>query len=69
MELLIVDCAYARYELEPGLPSLRDLFEQHVAEPTGWINDFSSFAALVTEWGEVVTEAAARGWGIIGLRC
>lgn len=56
-------------QVEPGLPSLREPFEQHVAVPTGWINDFSSFAALVTEWGEVVTEAAGRGWGIIGLKC
>ncbi|MGW6318102.1 hypothetical protein [Streptomyces sp. NPDC055099] len=55
---------------EPSLPSLRDPFEQHLGELTGgWISDFSSFAALVTEWGEVVTEAAGRGWGIIGLKC
>ncbi|MFE0136101.1 hypothetical protein ACFWY6_31715 [Streptomyces sp. NPDC059037] len=56
-------------QVEPGLPSLREPFEQHVAQPTGRIKDFASFAALVTEWGEVVTEAAARGWGIIGLKC
>ncbi|MGW7068729.1 hypothetical protein ACWGII_09090 [Streptomyces sp. NPDC054855] len=56
-------------QAEPSVPSLRAPFENHAAAPTGWINDFSSFSALVTEWGEVVTEAAARGWGIIGLKC
>ncbi|MGW7276200.1 hypothetical protein ACWGH5_37560 [Streptomyces sp. NPDC054864] len=56
-------------QVEPGVPCLQDPFEKHVAEPMGWINDFSSFAALITEWGGVVTEAAARGWGIIGLKC
>ena len=35
----------------------------------GAVNGFSSFAALVTEWGEVATEAAARRWVIIGLKC
>ncbi|MFJ8927615.1 hypothetical protein ACIRLA_13665 [Streptomyces sp. NPDC102364] len=55
--------------VEPGLPSLRAPFEQHIAEPTGQIKNFSSIAALVTEWGEVVTKAAGRGWGIIGLKC
>ncbi|MFH8485118.1 hypothetical protein [Streptomyces longisporoflavus] len=54
---------------ESGLPSLREPFEQHVAQPTGQVKDFASFAALVTEWGEVVSEAAGRGWGIIGLKC
>lgn len=56
-------------QVEPGLPSLREPFEQHVAEPTGQANDFLSFAALVTEWGAVVTAAAGRRWGIIGLKC
>ncbi|MGW0909434.1 hypothetical protein [Streptomyces sp. NPDC002853] len=55
--------------VEPGLPSLREPFEQHLAEATGRVSTFSSFAALVIEWGEVVTEAAGRGWGIIGLKC
>ncbi|MWA16170.1 hypothetical protein [Streptomyces sp. BA2] len=54
---------------EPGLPSLRQPFEQHLAGATGRVSTFSSFAALVTEWGEVVTEAAGRGWAIIGLKC
>lgn len=53
----------------PGLPSLREPFERHTSGTTGQLNDFTSFAALVAEWGEVVTEAARRGWGIIGLRC
>ncbi|GHE50355.1 hypothetical protein GCM10018785_20060 [Streptomyces longispororuber] len=56
-------------QVERDLPSLRGPFAQHVPEPAGQIISFSSFAALVTEWGEVVTEAAERGWGIIGLQC
>lgn len=54
---------------EPGLPSLCEPFEQRLGELTGRVSDFPSFAVLVTEWGEVVTEAAGRGWGIIGLKC
>ncbi|MGW6058996.1 hypothetical protein [Streptomyces sp. NPDC055189] len=55
--------------LEPDLPLLRAPFEQHLAGTTGRVSTFSSFAALVTGWGEVVAEAAGRGWGIIGLEC
>ncbi|WP_199546824.1 hypothetical protein [Streptomyces sp. N35] len=54
---------------EPDLASLRAPFEQHVVEPIGWIEDFASFSRLVAEWGDVVSRAAERGWGIIGLKC
>ncbi|MEV5607267.1 hypothetical protein [Streptomyces sp. NPDC052225] len=57
-------------QVEPDLLSLREPFERHAAQPpTGPNDDFSAFAALVVQWGEVVTEAAVRGWGIIGLKC
>ncbi|GCD38818.1 hypothetical protein OEIGOIKO_06637 [Streptomyces chrestomyceticus JCM 4735] len=38
-------------------------------EPDGWITTFESFAGFLTDWGEVVTEAERRGWGVVGLRC
>ncbi|WP_432584508.1 hypothetical protein ABVG11_00350 [Streptomyces sp. HD1123-B1] len=53
----------------PQLDSLRQPFARHAAEPRGWITTFELFAGLLTEWGEVVTEAERRGWGIVGLRC
>ncbi len=39
------------------------------SEPGGWITTFESFADFLTDWGEVVTEADRRRWGIVGLRC
>ncbi|MFI2239655.1 hypothetical protein [Streptomyces chrestomyceticus] len=56
-------------QVEPRLESLREPFDQHAAEPDGWITTFESFAGFLTDWGEVVTEAERRGWGIVGLRC
>ncbi|MFR9723158.1 hypothetical protein ACL02R_07270 [Streptomyces sp. MS19] len=56
--------------VEPELPSLRPAFDTYAdADPAGWIPDFAAFEALVAAWGDVVTRAAGRGWGIIGLRC
>ncbi|MGW2701517.1 hypothetical protein [Streptomyces sp. NPDC001340] len=53
----------------PQLDALQAPFNQHAAASDGWINTFESFADLLTDWGEVVTEAERRGWGIVGLRC
>ncbi|MFF4590862.1 hypothetical protein [Streptomyces sp. NPDC001388] len=53
----------------PHLESLRMPFTRHAADSSGWITTFESFAYLLTDWGEVVTEAERRGWGIVGLRC
>ncbi|GHE09642.1 hypothetical protein [Streptomyces alanosinicus] len=53
----------------PQLEVLREPFTQHAAESSGWIRSFESFADFLTDWGEVVTEAERRGWGIVGLRC
>ncbi|OIJ96661.1 hypothetical protein BIV25_17010 [Streptomyces sp. MUSC 14] len=51
------------------LGELREPFIQHAAESGGWIKTFESFADFLTDWGEVVTEAARRDWGVVGLRC
>jgi hypothetical protein len=55
--------------VSPHIESLREPFDRYAADPTGWIPDFDSFAAFLEDWGEVVTEADRRGWGIVGLRC
>ncbi|MFI1074873.1 hypothetical protein [Streptomyces puniciscabiei] len=56
-------------QAQTHLETLREPFIQHAAEPGGRIGTFESFADLLTDWGEVVTEAERRGWGIVGLRC
>ncbi|MFD3516045.1 hypothetical protein [Streptomyces sp. NPDC058657] len=56
-------------QVERGLPCLRAAFDRYAVVPSGWFPDFDSFAEFVSEWGDVVTQAALRGWGIIGLRC
>jgi hypothetical protein len=43
-------------------------FDRHLTEPIGWIQDFPSFSRFVTEWGDVVSQAARRDWAVIGLR-
>ncbi|SDJ60706.1 hypothetical protein [Streptomyces indicus] len=56
-------------EVAPRLDTLREPFERHIVEPIGWIQDFASFARLVSEWGDVISRAAGRGWAVIGLKC
>jgi hypothetical protein len=53
--------------VQPRLDGLREAFTEHAAVPDGWIGDFDEFARLLTEWGRVLTEAARRGWGVVGL--
>ncbi|MFD7708566.1 hypothetical protein [Streptomyces sp. NPDC059786] len=53
--------------VRPRLTGIREAFAEHAAVPEGWIGDFDAFAELLREWGHVVTEAAGRGWGVIGL--
>ncbi|MCC3655865.1 MULTISPECIES: hypothetical protein [Streptomyces] len=53
----------------PHLSGLREPFTQHAAQPSGWITTFEVFADFLHDWGEVVTEAERRGWGIVGVRC
>ncbi|WOT32683.1 hypothetical protein [Streptomyces coeruleorubidus] len=47
-------------QVEPHLDSLREPFDRHLTEPIGWITDFPSFSRLVTEWGDVVSQAPRR---------
>jgi hypothetical protein len=55
---------------EWAAPRLEELREPFEAEATRWAarpDTFDQAAALMREWGEVVTEAERRGWGLIGL--
>ncbi|MFF4183553.1 hypothetical protein ACFYZ9_10225 [Streptomyces sp. NPDC001691] len=54
--------------LAPRLDALRPDFTRHAASPDGWIPDFDAFAGLLEDWGRVLTEAAQRGWGVVGLK-
>ncbi|MEU8460351.1 hypothetical protein [Streptomyces sp. NPDC029003] len=51
----------------PRLEELRGPFEAECAGWAGRPRTFDAAAALLREWGEVVTGAGARGWGLIGL--
>ncbi|MBP2400702.1 hypothetical protein [Streptomyces syringium] len=54
-------------QVEPNLAKLRAPF---TAECEGWAgrpDTFEDFTALLREWGDVITEAAHRGWGLVGL--
>ncbi|GGM16245.1 hypothetical protein GCM10010129_70550 [Streptomyces fumigatiscleroticus] len=51
-------------------PRLEELRGPFAAECEGWAgrpDTFEEFTTLVREWGEVVTETARRGWGLVGL--
>ena len=39
----------------------------YAAAPGGWVGDFPAFRTLLEDWGRVLTEAARRGWGVVGL--
>ncbi|MFD5399282.1 hypothetical protein ACFWJW_34375 [Streptomyces sp. NPDC127097] len=55
-------------EVRPGLGGLRGAFDEHAAVPAArWFRDFEAFTDLLEEWGRVLTEAARRGWGVVGL--
>ncbi|MFK0259421.1 hypothetical protein [Streptomyces sp. NPDC090445] len=56
-------------EAAPQLDALREPFDRIDTDPDGWVGTFEAFVDLLTDWGEVVTEAERRGWGIVGLRC
>ncbi|MER7754959.1 hypothetical protein [Kitasatospora sp. NPDC097643] len=53
---------------EPRLEELREHFDAEVASWAARPATFDAAVALLREWGEVVTRAGARGWGLIGLR-
>ncbi|MER5784410.1 hypothetical protein ABT104_22225 [Streptomyces mobaraensis] len=52
---------------EPLLDGLKGPHTAHADAPGRWIADHDEFAVLLREWAEVVREAHARGWGIVGL--
>ncbi len=54
-------------EVQPRLGGLRKAFDEHAADPDGWVGDFDRFTSLLEDWGRVLTEAARRGWGVVGL--
>ncbi|MEU9037431.1 hypothetical protein AB0D45_21375 [Streptomyces sp. NPDC048352] len=61
------DKARAWTQVETRLEELREPF---AAECEGWAgrpDTFEDFTALLREWGDVTTEAARRGWGLVGL--
>ncbi|KOG38796.1 hypothetical protein [Streptomyces decoyicus] len=54
--------------VRPRLGGLRGAFDEHAAVPAArWFPDFEAFTDLLEEWGRVLTEAARRGWGVVGL--
>ncbi|WP_331720379.1 hypothetical protein [Streptomyces sp. NBC_00209] len=51
--------------VRPRLDELRAPFEEH---SSGFrFADFDAFVRLLTNWGDVLAEAARRGWGIAGV--
>ncbi|MFJ7194563.1 MULTISPECIES: hypothetical protein [unclassified Streptomyces] len=54
-------------DVRPRLDGLREAFTMYSAVPDGRGGDFDEFALLLTEWGHILTEAARRGWGVVGL--
>ncbi|MFD5346330.1 hypothetical protein ACFWJY_21795 [Streptomyces anulatus] len=59
--------ARAWERVEPCLVGLRGPFSVECEGWAGRPDTFEGFAALLREWGGVVTEAARRGWGLVGL--
>ncbi|MFE1442623.1 hypothetical protein [Streptomyces sp. NPDC058739] len=53
--------------IHPALGGLREAFTEHAADPGGWVGDFDAYRELLQGWGTVVTEAARRGWAVVGL--
>ncbi|CAL9633716.1 hypothetical protein [Streptomyces sp. enrichment culture] len=51
----------------PALDGLEGPFTAHAAGPDGWVGDFAAYRELLAGWGTVVTEAARRGWAVVGL--
>ncbi|MFF8289001.1 hypothetical protein ACF068_07165 [Streptomyces sp. NPDC016309] len=53
--------------VRPLLSGMEGAFSAHAALPDGWVHDFGRFSDLLTQWGHVLTEAAERGWCVVGL--
>ena len=54
-------------DVRPRLDGLRGAFDEHAAAPGRWVGDFDEFTGLLEAWGRVLSEAARRGWGLVGL--
>lgn len=54
-------------DVQPRLNGLRKAFDEHAAVPEDWVRDFDKFTDLLEDWGHVLSEAARRGWGLVGL--
>ena len=55
---------------ERAVSHLEELREPFAAECENWAgrpDTFEDFTALLREWGDVITEAARRNWGLVGL--
>ncbi|WP_171116530.1 MULTISPECIES: hypothetical protein [Streptomyces] len=53
--------------IRPGLGGMEQAFTEHAALPHGWVGNFREFRGLLEEWGHVLSEAARRGWCVVGL--
>ncbi|MFE9634263.1 hypothetical protein [Streptomyces sp. NPDC006463] len=51
----------------PRLEELREPFDAEAARWAARPRTFDGTVALMHEWGEVVTRAEVRGWGLVGL--
>ncbi|MER5279641.1 hypothetical protein ABT025_28450 [Streptomyces sp. NPDC002809] len=61
------ELAGAWERVRPLLGGLREAFDEHAAVPGAWAGTFDSFTDLLEDWGRVLSEAARRGWGVVGL--
>lgn len=59
--------ARAWERVESHLEELREPFATECESWAGRPDTFEDFTALLREWGDVTTEAARRGWGLVGL--
>ncbi|MEU1369060.1 hypothetical protein ABZ454_23390 [Streptomyces sp. NPDC005803] len=53
--------------VQPLLAGLRSAYDEHAAVPHGWADTFEAFTDLLEDWGNALSEAARRGWGVVGL--
>ncbi|MEV6734382.1 hypothetical protein [Streptomyces sp. NPDC051364] len=59
--------AHAWKQVQPRLEELRGPFAAECESWAGRPDTFEDFTALLREWGDVTTETARRGWGLVGL--
>ncbi|MFB8206310.1 hypothetical protein [Streptomyces sp. NPDC056010] len=59
--------ARAWTQVQSRLEALREPFDLECEGWAGRPSTFNDFTTLLGEWGAVTTEAARRGWGLVGL--